>query len=347
MSHSQLRITKVGLWFALLMLVVGLAATNTGNNALYMVVASMLSMLLLSWLAAAVNLGPVAVEIKPPFELYANTPFPLVVEVRNLSRRIPRWLLQLELHDGEPFAVPHLARRARAGSDWEGEHEHLYARRGRVEIAGLRVSSLFPFGFFRRSGRVPLRLELVVFPELFPAASLRFARRGDQGAERSQRAGWGHDLRSLRAFREGDDPRGIHWRQSARTGELVFTERSAEDNRRLSIVLDNGVGSLGSEAERSRFERLVSEAATACVSYLDRGFEVELVTRDQHLPFGTGRRHRTALLTNLALLEPCPRDALPLHGSRQAPELRLVLDRPEPGSPPTSQTAEHAAQDGT
>jgi uncharacterized protein (DUF58 family) len=328
MTHSQLRITKVGLWFALLMLVVGLAATNTGNNALYMVVASMLSLLLLSWLAAAFNLGPVAIELRPPPELYANTPFPLGVEVRNLSARWPRWLLQLELHGGEPFAVPHLPPRRTSGGAWEGEHEHLYPRRGRVEIGGLRVSSLFPFGFFRRSGRVPMRLELVVFPELFPAASLRLEHRADLGAERSQRGGWGHDLRALRGFREGDDPRGIHWRRSARTGELVYKERAAEENRRLSIVLDNGVGTLATEEERARFERLVSEAATACVSYLDRGFEVELVTRDQHLPFGTGRRHRSALLTTLALLEPCVRDSHPLHGSRLVPELRLVMEAP-------------------
>ena len=333
MSHAQLRITKVGLWFALLMLVIGLAATNTGNNALYMVVASMLSLLLLSWVAAALNLGALAVAIEPPPELYANTPFPLGLQVRNLNRRLPRWLIQIELQGGEPFAVPHLAPGARPGGTWEGEHEHLYARRGRVEIAGVRVSSLFPFGFFRRSGSVSLGAELVVFPELFPAASLRLDRRGDWGAERSQRAGWGHDLRALRAFRDGDDPRGIHWRRSARTGDLVYKEREAEENRRLSIVLDNAVGVLRSVDERSRFERLVSEAATACVSYLERGFEVELVTRDNHLPFGSGRRHRISMLTTLALLESCARDLEPLHGSRTAPELRLALDQAAAGSP--------------
>jgi uncharacterized protein (DUF58 family) len=335
MSHVHLRITKVGLWFALLMMVVGLAATNTGNNALYMVVASMLSLLLLSWLAAALNLGPVAVALRPPSEIYANTPFSLGLECHNASRRLPRWLLQLELQDGEPFAVPHLAPRTGAGGSWEGEHEHLYPRRGRVAIDGVRVSSLFPFGFFRRSAQVPVGLELVVFPELFPAASLRLDRRGEGGAERSRRAGWGHDLRALRGFRDGDDPRGIHWRQSARTGELVFTERAAEENRRLSIVLDNGVGAIRGDDELSRFERLVSEAATACVSDLERGFEVELVTRDQHLPFGTGGRQRAALLTALALLEPCPRDPHPLHGSRLVPELRLGLERaPNPDSGP-------------
>jgi uncharacterized protein (DUF58 family) len=295
-----------------------------------MVVASMLSLLLLSWLAAALNLGPVALVLEPPPELHANTPFPLGLRVRNLNRRLPRWLLQVELQGGEPFAVPHLAPGARPGNTWEGEHEHLYPRRGRVEIAGVHVSSLFPFGFFRRTGNVPIGVELVVFPELFPAASLRLDRRGDWGAERSQRAGWGHDLRALRGFREGDDPRGIHWRRSARTGELVYKERAAEENRRLSIVLDNAVGALANEEERSRFERLVSEAATACVSYLERGFEVELVTREQHLPFGSGRRHRTAMLTCLALLEPCAREEEPLHGSRHSPELRLALDQAAP-----------------
>src|SRR5687767_9120055 len=40
-----IRITKVGLWYVLLTVLVGAAATNTGNNALYLVLAAMLALL--------------------------------------------------------------------------------------------------------------------------------------------------------------------------------------------------------------------------------------------------------------------------------------------------------------
>jgi hypothetical protein len=50
-----IRITTVGLWYVLLSVLVAIAATNTGNNALYMVLALMFSVLILSGLASREN----------------------------------------------------------------------------------------------------------------------------------------------------------------------------------------------------------------------------------------------------------------------------------------------------
>src|SRR5207248_2851943 len=131
--------------------------------------------------------------------------------------------------------------------------------------------------------------------ELFAAATLAPERASTRGEGYAQRVGWGHDLHSLRAFRSGDDPRRIHWKQTARTGNMIYTEREAEEGRRLSIVFDNAVGALATPEAAERFERLVSEAATAAVDYLQRGFEVELVTRDERLPFGGGGLQRRSI----------------------------------------------------
>jgi uncharacterized protein (DUF58 family) len=137
-------------------------------------------------------------------------------------------------------------------------------------------------------------------------------RSGRTGDESSRFAGWGHDLHALRAFRSGDDPRSIHWKQTARTGDLVFREREREENRRLAVLLDNATGPLTEAGIEARFESLVSEAATAALDYLARGFDVSLVTRDSRLPFATGARQRWAILEALALLEARPRSRDPL-----------------------------------
>jgi hypothetical protein len=42
-TPEGIRITKVGLWFVLFTVIVGVAATNTGNNALYLVLSTMLA----------------------------------------------------------------------------------------------------------------------------------------------------------------------------------------------------------------------------------------------------------------------------------------------------------------
>ena len=70
--------------------------------------------------------------------------------------------------------------------------------------------------------------------------------------------------------------------------------------------------------------------ATAAWDHLDRGFEVELVTRSRRIPFGRGRRHRHELLAELALLGVEPSAASPLvPGDAGARVLRLGLGRSE------------------
>ena len=108
-------------------------------------------------------------------------------------------------------------------------------------------------------------------------------------------------------------------KQSARTGRTVFMEREAERDKRLSIVFDNAVGELADKAAERRFERLVSEAASSAVHHLEHGYEVQLVTRDEVLPFGRGRAHRLRILEVLALIGPHPREAIALRGPEPGP----------------------------
>jgi uncharacterized protein (DUF58 family) len=299
-----IRITKVGLWFVLLTVVVAAAATNTGNNALYLVLACMLAMLVVSGFVSRLNLQRLAVGVEAPGDLFARRPFLLPFTITNRSGRWSRWLLLFSVAvKGPSRLVPHLP----PGKSARGHLELLLPRRGRHRIEFAHFSSLFPIGLFRKGMRYPLGLELLVFPELFAAGGHEIQPTGLAGDESSPRVGWGHELHALRGYRAGDDPRGIHWKKSAQTGALIYMERESEETRRLSIVLDNATGRLGDAAAESRFEHLVSEAATAAVDHLARGFEVELVSRDARLPFGTGGRHRQAILESLALVEPRPR----------------------------------------
>jgi uncharacterized protein (DUF58 family) len=223
----------------------------------------------------------------------------------------------------------------------------LVKARGLYRFGHAHVASVFPFGFFRKGLRFRTGLEVLVYPELFPAAAPRREGGSPIGHQTLRRAGWGHDLHALRLFRPGDDPRGIHWKQTARTGELIYLEREAERSRRLSVVFDNGVGELPDEAARERFERLVSEAATAAVDALARGYEVQLVMRDKTLPFAAGPRQRLAVLEALALVGPVPRSPLPLvSGDPRVPELRVAMEprKLPPSAPGTARAG--STEDG-
>ena len=319
-----IRITKVGLWYVLVTLVVAIAATNTGNNALYLVWSVMLAVLVVSGVVSRQNVRGLAVALEPPAEVFANRPFAVRFALGNRGLLWPRWFLLFSvLRSGQPWLLPYLPRQGTA----RGELEMSIPRRGVHRLAAVHVSSLFPFGLFRKGSRYPVEAELLVYPELYPAAAAGPEQAGDLGSAPTRRSGWGHDLHALRRFRPGDDRRGIHWKQTARTGHLIFREREAEDVRRLAILFDNGVGALSDPAAAERFERLVSEAATAADDYLGRGYEVGLVTRDGLWPFASGARQRRALLEALALVEPRPRQAMPLAAADpRAPQFRLAME---------------------
>jgi uncharacterized protein (DUF58 family) len=305
-------------------LLVGVAATNTGNNALYIVLAVMLGALVVSGLSSRINLQRLDPQLELPGEVFANRPFHARLVVRHRGWLLPRWLLVFSLGEpGQPLLVPYLPRRGTS----RGYLELLLPRRGLHRFRWVHVGSIFPLGFFHKGLRYPVDAEVLVYPELFAAAGVAPERASTRGDGFAQRVGWGHDLHSLRAFRHGDDPRRIHWKQTARTGAMVYTEREAEEGRRLSIVFDNAVGALATPEVVARFEKLVSEAATAAVDYLDRGFEVELVTRDDRLAFAGGPLQRRAVLEALALIEPRPLATAALQASgTDSPQLRLAME---------------------
>lgn len=332
-SDGFLRLTKVGLWFLIFVAVVGAAAANTGNNGLFLVLAVMVGVFVASHVLAGRNVRSLDVALSSRGEVFANRPARLGIEIENRGWS-PRWFLFLTIDRDDvapasdpprrrstPFLAPYLER----GRRERGETELMLRRRGRRRIRYVHVTSLFPLGFFRKGRRFAVDLDLLVYPEIFSPSGRAPEQSGRIGDRASRRSGWGHELLSLRQYRYGDDPRSIHWKQSARTGELIYQEREIEESRRLQIVFDNAVGRLRPEGLR-RFECLVSEAATTALDYLGRGFEVALTTRDATLPFAAGQGQRRAILETLALIEPRDWVAEPLASPGGAAALRLAME---------------------
>ena len=305
-----IRPTKAGLWFVVFALVVGLAGTNTGNNGLYMVLAVMLSMLGVSGILSRNNVRALRVILEPPGELFAETPAAFAVTIENLGRRLPRWMLVLSL--GKEVSSTALFPYVPAGGRRSTTLEITPPRRGLYKISTAHLTTLFPLGFFRKGSRQEIPRELLVFPRLAKGEQVTIETSAQLGQRASRRSGLGHDLHSLRLLRPGDDPRRIHWKQTARTGKMIYMEREAEQERRVSIVLDNALDLSDGDRAHARLEERISEAASSAVEYLKAGFEVELVSRTAQVPFGSGRRQRRVILEALALLEAAAPSARPL-----------------------------------
>ena len=90
----------------------------------------------------------------------------------------------------------------------------------------------------------------------------------------AQRLGPG-EFHALRDYIDGDEPRSIHWKASARSEELKVREHTAEGVRRCIVVLDRNEAAYDLDADEDVFER----AIVAAGSLVQAGDRTGLTTR--------------------------------------------------------------------
>jgi uncharacterized protein (DUF58 family) len=81
-----------------------------------------------------------------------------------------------------------------------------------------------------------------------------------------------------RGYRYGDDLRRVHWRSTARYGELMVRREEQPRRSRCTVLLDTRSLAYRGTGPDSAFEWAVSGAASVLVHMLERGFSVRLLT---------------------------------------------------------------------
>ena len=356
--------TTGGAVLIVLILIVGFSAWNTGNNLLFLVLAFLLAAMVVGFFAGSLCLKRLDVTMRFPETIFAGEPTPILVSMHNRKRVVPAFSVVVEVRGRErerSIAADHLdailpkwiakrlgqapvVRRTldhfvyiAAHDSLEKKNEHLFPNRGRLSIKDFELSTKFPFGFFRHRKRLPAReAELIVFPKLtdigtdFDSIPLELGRRV------SNKRGSGQDLLGMRAYQPQDDLRRIDWKATARTRQLTVREFAAEDERRITVILDSRVPIDKTDppvremiaAEQSgkpvfasrRFETGVSIAASLLTKFSGENAETRLVMTDENPEFGSGRSHIYEMLKRLATIEPNLK-------STAAPEPNLDLHR--------------------
>ena len=305
------RVTNLGLGFVLMTLVVAIGATNTGNNGLYILVSLFLATLVVSGVVSRRNVEGLAVSLDGPAELFAGEPARFTIRLKN-SGRLPRRGLLVKIGGA---AAPILFPRLESGGEEARGVDLVFPRRGKRAKESLLVYSGFPIGLFRKGRVHETEDERIVYPALILGRPPRpDPREVETGDPRSRRKGRGAEVRNLRDAVFGDDPRDVHWPQTARQGKFIIKERAAEEGRDSVVVLDVHRPAGADPGWAALFESAVSEAAGLSMQLLARGSRVGLVVGGQVLPPGSGPAHRRALLTALALASPsaAPPPPIPL-----------------------------------
>jgi uncharacterized protein (DUF58 family) len=307
--------TSGGGVFLVIIIVVAFAAWNTSNNLLFLVFSLLCSTLFVGWVAARSSLRDLTVSARFPDHIFAGDAAPVIVTLRNTKRLLPSFSIQVEARGPQNnmerkrrrfhkrllayFSyVPHHA-------SAEQRVEQLFPERGHVLINGFELSTRFPFGFFRRRRRLGARnVDIVVYPKPEVISDDLHLLPMYAGRLPSSRRGAGHDLFSLRDYQAQDDLRHIDWKATARSRRLTVRQFTAEDERRITIILDNKVSDHASEQALQRFERGVVQTASLLKHFIDEKVEVRLVVGDEVGAFGSSTEHLYRCLRRLALVSP-------------------------------------------
>ena len=313
-----LEVTTGGVIYVVILVVVGFAAWNTGNNLLFMVLSIMLSTIFVSWMAARVSLRDLNVSARFPDHIFAGEQAEVLVTLRNSKRLLPSFSILVEMRgtfdrpgivkkSGQnrktPLAylsyIPHHAAAEQA-------IEQTFPKRGHVLVKGFELSTRFPFGFFRHHRRLSARdVDIVVYPKPEPITDKFNLLPLQSGQTTSLRRGAGQDLLLLRDYQQRDDLRHIDWKATARARRLTVREFAAEDERRITIVLDPTLtDDIDEENFRIRFENGVTQAASLVKHFIDERAEVRLILGSEIGKFGSGTEHLYACLRRLALIGP-------------------------------------------
>ena len=184
--------------------------------------------------------------------------------------------------------------------------ERCAAARGRYPIGPLRARLVDPFGLASTVRDVAPAAPLLVYPrvEILSEDAPPEARGGGGRSVIHRLAVAGDDFYGVRGWQDGDDLRKIHWRSTARRGELMIRQDEVWPFPRATIFVDTRVVAHREFGRTSSFEWAMSAAASMVWELARQGFALRLATATA-TPSGArwGREAVDPLLTSLAVCE--------------------------------------------
>ncbi|HEY8198735.1 MAG TPA: DUF58 domain-containing protein [Candidatus Limnocylindrales bacterium] len=224
--------------------------------------------------------------------------------VRN-AERIPK--LWLELHNPTTLPVPlpgrALALGPRAERAWAARVP--LSARGHFRVDPLVIRTGDPFGLFEASATVGTGTAVTVYPRVEPLPRWRLPASTLEGSssmpERTMQTT--PLVTSVRPYAPGDAYNRIHWKSTARQGELQVKEFDLEQTADLWIVLDLDRHVQAGVGDESTLESAVRVAASLAAHALLENRAVGMTIAAQRittLPADRGGRQNQKIMSLLA-----------------------------------------------
>ncbi|MEV0384563.1 DUF58 domain-containing protein [Nonomuraea sp. NPDC050643] len=236
----------------------------------------------------------------------------VTLRLENVTR-LPTGLLLIE--DTVPYALGVRPRfvldRVEARGVREIDYRVRSDLRGRYTIGPLSIRIADPFGLVELTRSFTISDTLVVTPQVAALPHVRLSGEWTGGGDSRTRsvAAAGDDDVAPREYRQGDDLRRVHWRSTARYGELMVRREEQQWQSRGALLLDTRRHAHRGEGPRSSFEVAVSAAASIGVHLAHEGLGLRLVT-DQGAEHLTDSGLSYSLLDTLAVVRHSPARSL-------------------------------------
>ncbi len=311
--RMEYRITRQGWVYMIGIILVALAALNTGNNLLFLILASLIASILMSGILSSVTLAGVELHLELPDHIFAGQTVRATVELRNEKITLPSFSLRVEGKAKKdapgaalletPVYFPYLPRQTSVAQSVP----LLFPKRGIYRQEAFRIVTRFPFGFLQKARRVDLPTEALVYPSVEATEEFLDVRPGIQGAMESLAKGRGQDLYALRDYMPNDSARLVHWKATARSGSLMVREFAREDDCNVLLVFDPfSIAALpaASAAQKDRFERAVTLCAAIAWNFHERNALMEFRSVNAETPLAPASENIFSVLRHLAMVQP-------------------------------------------
>jgi uncharacterized protein (DUF58 family) len=344
--RMEFRVTREGWIYLAGIVLVALAAINTGNNLLFLILACLISSILMSGILSSVTLAGVEMRLDLPEHIFAEQPARGSAELHNEKQTLPSFSLRVEAvkKKGQagpailttPVYFPYVPRRESV----KLSVPFRFPRRGVYQQEAFRIVTRFPFGFLQKARRLDLKSEALVYPSVEATPEFLHVLPGIQGAIESLAKGRGQDLYALRGYLPTDSARHVHWKASARLGSLMVREFAREDDCQILLIFDpfGSAGSTGAtQADKDRFELAVSLCAAIAWNFHERTALMQFRTAGVEVPLGPATENIFAILRHLALVQAQRPDSTKNHLSELAsnPEsFKIIVTSQQRGSIP-------------
>lgn len=268
-NRNRMAITREGIVYVVIMAVMFLGSIIGRTNMLMFVFAMMIGPWVLNGWIAFTMLKRTHAKRFLPHRVLAGEMVSIEIEVANHKWFLSSWLLAARdqvTHARDRFQAATLFVRIPTGQSRRGRYFVRFSHRGEYSFGPLELTTHFPLGLVERGLLFQDFAKLIVHPRIGRMTSRWRSdlwNATELTEQRRMRAGLHDDeLHRIREYRSGDNPKAIHWRTTARRGELMVREFQQTRDRDLILLVELWQPLQPSESDSDRVELAISFAAT-------------------------------------------------------------------------------------